>query len=157
KLAADLDTEFGADGWREVPGGEAERLLADLDAPNAFAIFALSSDDPPAVETTASLIRKAREAGMPILLIFGDLSSRAIHRLIREGVAEFTPYPDADGALPEAINRMRLLRAGASAASFGFGAAAQIRQGRVITAYGVAGGVGASTFVVNLAWEIATS
>src|SRR5690606_39233777 len=119
KLAADLDTEFGADGWREVPGGDAERLLADLDAPNAFAIFALSSDDPPAVETTASLIRKAREAGMPILLIVGDLSSRAIHRLIREGVAEFTPYPDADGALPEAINRMRLLRAGASAASFG--------------------------------------
>ena len=156
-LAADLDAEFGAENWREVANSDAARLLAEVEAPNAFAIFAVSTDEGQSVEATASLIRQARDAGMPILLIVGDLSSRAIHRLIREGVAEFTPYPDADGALPEAINRMRLLRAGAGASSFGFGSAAQIRRSRLITAYGVAGGVGASTFVVNLAWELATS
>ena len=86
----------------------------------------------------------------------GDLSSRTVHRLIREGVAEFTPYPDPDGALREAINRMRLQRTG-GATAWGPGGAGQPRRGRLITAYGVAGGVGTSTFVVNLAWEIATT
>ncbi len=156
-LSADLDAAFGAENWRKVASSDAAALLADVEAPNAFAIFATSKDEPQSVEATAALVRQAREAGLPILLIVGELSSRAIHRLIREGVAEFTPYPDPDGALPEAINRMRLLRAGASASSFGFGSAAQIRRSRLITAYGVAGGVGASTFIVNLAWELATS
>ena len=156
-LAADLDAELGADGWSEVATADAKRFLEDLETPSAFAIFAVSGEESPSIESTAALIRQTREAGLQILLIVGELSSRAMHRLIREGVAEFTPYPDPDGGLTEAINRMRLLRAGAGASSMGFGAAAQIRRGRLITAYGVAGGVGASTFVVNLAWEIANS
>ena len=155
-LAADLDAEFGRDGWRRVDTAAAARILRERGGAGAFAIFAVSTDAADAVETAAGLIRQAREAGMGVLLVTGDLTSRTVHRLIREGVAEFTPYPDPDGALHEAINRMRLMRAG-GAAGWGVGATGQARRGRLITAYGVAGGVGTSTFVVNLAWEIASA
>ena len=155
-LAADLDAEFGGQGWRQVDNAGAPRALREGRNAGVFAIFAVSTDGSDAVELAARLIRQAREAGMPVLLVTGELSSRTVHRLIREGVAEFTPYPDPDGALREAINRMRLLRAG-GAAGWGPGATGQARRGQLITAYGVAGGVGTSTFVVNLAWEIAAA
>ena len=155
-LAADLDSEFGRDGWRRVDNAAAVRTLRERGGSDAFAIFAVSTDAAEAVERVAGLIRQARDAGMGVLLVTGELSSRTVHRLIREGVAEFTPYPDPDGALREAINRMRLMRSGA-APGLVAGATGQARRGRLVTAYGVAGGVGASTFVVNLAWEIASA
>jgi pilus assembly protein CpaE len=155
-LAADLDAEFGRGGWRQVDNAGAPRALREGRGGGAFAIFAVSTDAAQAVEQAAGMIRQARESGMAVLLVTGELSSRTVHRLIREGVAEFTPYPDPDGALHEAINRMRLLRAG-GAAGWGPGATGPARRGRLITAYGVAGGVGTSTFVMNLAWEIATA
>jgi pilus assembly protein CpaE len=155
-LSAELDAEFGRDGWRRVDRATAPRSLRERGGTGAIAIFAVSTDAAEAVELAARLIRQARDAGMGVLLVTGDLSSRTVHRLIREGVSEFTPYPDPDGALHEAINRVRLMRAG-GAAGLGAGATGQARRGRLITAYGVAGGVGTSTFVVNLAWEIATA
>ncbi len=155
-LSTDLDAEFGRDGWRRVDAAGAARVLRGSDSDGAIAVVAVSTDDSDQVEAGAQLIRRARDAKMPVLLVTGDLSSRTVHRLIREGVAEFTPYPDPDGAMREAINRMRLLRAG-GAAGWGPGAAGHVRRGRLITAYGVAGGVGTSTFVVNLAWELATA
>lgn len=155
-LAADLDADLGHDSWQRVDTAGVTRMLGERGDSDAFAVFAVSSDAPDDVETMARLIRRARGAGMPVLLVVGELSSRSIHRLIREGVAEFTPYPDPDGALHEAINRMRLVRTG-GATGWGAGATGQARRGRLITAYGVAGGVGTSTFVVNLAWEIAST
>ncbi len=159
-LAEDLDADFGRDGWRQVDGAGAPAVLRERGNAGAFAIFAVSTDAADMVDPVARMIRQARETGMPVLLVTGELSSRTVHRLIREGVAEFTPYPDPDGALHEAINRLRLLRAGAPAglaAGLASGPPGQARRGRVITAYGVAGGVGTSTFVVNLAWEIAAA
>jgi len=152
-LAQDLDVEFGAGQWEDVPNADAEIVLQQgSDA--SFAIFAISTDLPQAIDGTAALIRQAREAGLMVLLVVGDISSRAMHRLMREGVAEFAPYPDTDGALQEAIGRLRLAKSG-NVRPGGFGLAPPVREGRVYTAYGAAGGVGASTFIVNLAWEIA--
>lgn len=154
-LVEDLDAEFGADQWDEIANDDAEDVLASVHGNTSFAVFAISTDVPQSVEGTARLIKLAREAGLTVLLVVGDISSRSMHRLIREGVAEFTPYPDQEGALPEAINRLRLARSTNSA--IGVGGSIPVRHGKVITAYGAAGGVGASTFIVNLAWEVATS
>ncbi|MEM6664162.1 MAG: AAA family ATPase, partial [Pseudomonadota bacterium] len=99
------------------------------------------------------LIKRARDAELMVMLVVGDISSRSMHRLLREGASEFVPYPDADGALPEAIGRLRLAKSNNTVT--GFGLPEPVRQGRVITSYGAAGGVGASTFAVNLAWELA--
>ncbi|MEM0987801.1 MAG: P-loop NTPase [Pseudomonadota bacterium] len=152
-LAEDFDSEFGAGNWTDVRNADAERILTANDVDADFAIVAISSDVPQSVDGTADLIRKARGAGLLVLLVVGEISSRSIHRLMREGVTEFTPYPDSTGALPEAISRLRLAL-NAPNLPLGPGVAAPARQGIVTTIYGAAGGVGASTFAVNLAWEI---
>ncbi len=150
-LANDLDAEFGENNWQVVANRDADRVIADQPSSPPFAVFAISSDLPQAIDGMAMLIRMAKEAGMSILLVVGEISSRSVHRLMREGVAEFSPYPDQDGALSEAINRMRLARSNEIMAPADAGTE---RLGKVITAYGAAGGVGASTFIVNLAWEL---
>ncbi|MEM7190811.1 MAG: pilus assembly protein CpaE, partial [Pseudomonadota bacterium] len=151
-LAQDLDTEFGAGQWEEVPVADIDQVLENAGGVQ-FAVVAISSDSQEQIEETAKLIKRAREADLIVMLIAGDISSRAMHRLLREGAAEFVPYPDADGELPEAVGRLRLARTGNLPT--GFGMAEPVRKGQVITGYGAAGGVGASTFMVNLSWELA--
>ena len=89
-LANDLDAEFGERNWRIVANRDADRVIADLGEESPFAIFAISSDLPQAIDGMAMLIRIAKEAGMSILLVVGDISSRSVHRLMREGVV--APY-----------------------------------------------------------------
>ena len=153
-LADDFDLEFGPGNWIDVRNSDALDVLADGANEAVFAIVAVSSDTPQAVDGTAELIRAARDAGLPVLLVVGDISSRATHRLMREGVSEFTPYPTGEGELQEAINRIRMV-ANNDYLPAGPGVAPPTRQGMVVTTYGAAGGVGASTFAVNLAWEMA--
>jgi pilus assembly protein CpaE len=87
-----------------------------------------------------------------VLLVAGEISSRTMHRIMREGVAEFAPYPEPAGALVDAIDRLRLARTNGSLPATVGGAPR--RLGKVVAFYGVAGGVGASTMAVNFAWEL---
>ncbi|MGF1551377.1 MAG: CpaE family protein [Paracoccaceae bacterium] len=151
-LAEDLDGEIGADAWVEVANAEADDVFADADGERTFAIVTLSSDTPEAVDTALGLIRKAANAEVMALLVCGEISSRTMHALIRAGVAEFAPYPEPAGALREAINNLRSARARGRRP--GVGGAGAKREGKVFGVYGVAGGVGASTLAVNLAWEL---
>ena len=151
-LADDLDLEFGPESWEEVRGAEFTDALQDLHGDTAFAVIAVGTDTPDQIERVANLIRVARDANLTVLLVVGNVSTRSMHRLIREGVAEFAPYPEPQGALPDAINRLRHARS--SKAPTSLGVDQPKREGKVLTAYGVAGGVGTSTFIVNLAWEL---
>ena len=153
-LADDFDLEFGSENWISVANSDAEQTLMDGADGASFAIIAVSSDAQQSIEGTASLIKQARDAGLLVLLVVGEISSRSIHRLMREGVSEFTPYPESDGALQEAISRMRRALSANGQLPTGPGVSTPARQGRIVTAYGAAGGVGASTFITNLAWEI---
>ncbi len=155
QLSGDLDLEFGEESWEAVSNADAQARLSSVSTQTFYAVFAVSTDVQQSIEGTAALIKEARDAGMTVLLVFGEISSRSTHRLIREGVAEFTPYPDQEGSFPDAVNRLRLARS--SNSGVGFGGGAPTRHGRVVTAYGAAGGVGASTFIVNLAWEVAAA
>lgn len=149
ELAHDLDVEFGAGQWELVVDADADSVLASP-ADADFAVFAVSSEEPDSIERIAGLIKLAIEAGLMVVLVVGEISSRSMHRLLREGAKEFVPYPDTDGALADAVGRMRV----AKAHNIEPGLPVPIRQGHVITCYGAAGGVGASTFAVNLAWEL---
>lgn len=151
-LIEDLDSQFGAEQWLQVPVDDAENMLSITGAEDSFVIVALSSDQPDNVAATARLIRKAREYGLLVLLIAGEISSRTMHQIMREGVAEFAPYPEPEGALAEAIDRLRLARSSGTAPALSGGAPR--RLGKVVAFYGVAGGVGASTMAVNFAWEL---
>ncbi|MFQ5565827.1 MAG: CpaE family protein [Paracoccaceae bacterium] len=152
-LVKDLDTQFGEDQWLEVPPEDAENMLSIASTEDSFVIVALSSDDSEVVATTAQLIRDAREYGLMVLLIVGEISSRTMHQIMREGVAEFTPYPEPQGALMDAIDRLRLARTSGNLPAVTTTGAPR-RLGKVVSFYGVAGGVGASTFAVNFAWEL---
>lgn len=152
-LIKDLDTQFGEDQWLEVPAGDAENMLSIASAEDSFVVVALSSDETEAVAATAQLIRQAREYGLMVLLIVGDISSRTMHQIMREGVAEFAPYPEPAGALMDAIDRLRLARSSGNLPAITTSGAPR-RLGKVVAFYGVAGGVGASTLAVNFAWEM---
>ncbi|MGR3715632.1 MAG: AAA family ATPase [Thermohalobaculum sp.] len=152
-LVKDLDTQFGEDQWLEVPVEDAENMLSIASSEDSFVIVALSSDETEAVAATALLIRQAREYGLMVLLIVGDISSRTMHQIMREGIAEFTPYPEPAGALMDAIDRLRLARSSGNLPAV-TSTSAPRRLGKVVAFYGVAGGVGASTIAVNFAWEL---
>ncbi|MEM9100006.1 MAG: AAA family ATPase [Pseudomonadota bacterium] len=154
QLAEELDVEFGADAWLEVSLNEAKDALQNAESERTIAIVTLSSDEPEAVEASTELVRLARNAELLVLLVCGDVSPRTMHSLLREGVAEFAPYPEPEGALSESINRMRLLRSSGGRGIPTSGGKV-VRKGRIITVYGAAGGVGASTYAVNLSWELA--
>jgi pilus assembly protein CpaE len=151
-LIKDLDAQFGEDQWLEVPADNTESMLSIAGAEDSFVIVALSSDQPEAVAATALLIRQAREYGLMVLLVAGEISSRTMHQIMREGVAEFAPYPEPAGALIDAIDRLRLARTSGTLPATSAGAPR--RLGKVVAFYGVAGGVGASTMAVNFAWEL---
>jgi len=152
-LIKDLDAQFGDDQWLEVPAGDAENMLSIASAEDSFVIVALSSDEAAAVAECAQLIRQAREYGLMVLLVVGDVSSRTMHQIMREGVAEFAPYPEPAGALMDAIDRLRLARSSGNLPAITTTGTPR-RLGKVVAFYGVAGGVGASTFAVNFAWEM---
>jgi pilus assembly protein CpaE len=152
-LIQDLDTQFGEDQWLEVPADDTENMLSIASAEDSFVIVALSSDEPEAVAASAQLIRQAREYGLLVLLVVGEISSRTMHQIMREGVAEFAPYPEPAGALVDAIDRLRQARTNGNLPAV-TAAGAPRRMGKVVAFYGVAGGVGASTFAVNFAWEL---
>ncbi|MBY8976343.1 AAA family ATPase [Rhodobacteraceae bacterium NNCM2] len=154
QLAEDLDLEFGPDHWLEVSNAEAEQALEGAARDHTLAIVTLGSDQPDEVEETTKVIRRARGAELLVLLVCGDISPRTMHQLIREGVTEFAPYPEPKGALAEGVNRLRLMRSSGGRALTTVGNTPK-RKGKVITVYGVAGGVGASTYAVNLSWELA--
>jgi pilus assembly protein CpaE len=152
-LIKDLDTQFGEDQWLEVPAGDSENMLSIASAEDSFVIVALSSDEIEVVAATALLIRQAREYGLLVLLIAGDISPRTMHQIMREGIAEFAPYPEPAGALMDAIDRLRLARSSGNLPAITTAGSAR-RLGKIVAFYGVAGGVGASTLAVNFAWEI---
>jgi pilus assembly protein CpaE len=152
-LIQDLDTQFGEDQWLEVPADDTENMLSIASAEDSFVIVALSSDEPEAVAASAQLIRQAREYGLLVLLVVGEISSRTMHQIMREGVAEFAPYPEPASALVDAIDRLRQARTNGNLPAV-TAAGAPRRMGKVVAFYGVAGGVGASTFAVNFAWEL---
>jgi len=152
-LVKDLDSQFGEDQWLDVPTEDAENLMSIASAQDTFVIVTLSSDGPERVGNVQQLIRSAREHGLMVLLLVGDISPLTMHQIMREGVAEFAPYPEPAGALVDAIDRLRLARANGNLPAV-TSANAPRRLGKVVAFYGVAGGVGASTFAVNFAWEL---
>lgn len=155
-LSEELDNEFGEGRWRMVRGAEAEKVFS-ADDETGVVIVAIDSDAPEQVDAASDVVRMAHKAGLLVLLVVGDLSPRVMHRLMREGVTEFAPFPEPRTALQEAIGRIRVKRADMlrSEAVAESRTSEPKRLGRIIGVYGVAGGVGASTFATNLAWELA--
>ncbi len=154
-LIEDLDAELG-EAWGGLNFDDAALYLASPEAQQLeFVAIAVDRQDEDDLEPIIRLIELARNAGIASILVAHDLTPVALHRLLRAGADDFAPYPLPEGALKEAVERIRQARTAPSVPcpqAPGGGAA---REGAIIPVFGLGGGVGATTFTVNLAWELA--
>ncbi|KAJ54083.1 pilus assembly protein CpaE [Actibacterium mucosum KCTC 23349] len=164
QLIEDMEAELG-EGWGDLSFEDASAFFGEADAENLeFVAIAVNSDDEGRLDLIENLVRTAKEARIGVILIADELGPMVLHKLLRLGADDFVPYPLPQGALREAIEKLRTPSPAMIAVEVaqqeqpeGITAvgADQSRDGVVLPVHGLAGGVGASTFAVNLAWELA--
>lgn len=159
-LISDMETEMG-ERWGDLSFADA---LAFLDQPDAraleFLAIAIDASDEADLELVTDLVAAAKEQAVKVILIASSVSPGALHRLMRCGADDFLPYPLPDGALHESIEKTRrpdpppapAISVVDNVEQNGGGG----RNGALLAVHGIAGGVGATTFAVNLAWECAS-
>lgn len=153
-LIEDMETEMG-ESWGDLSFDDALLFLnQDESSALEFIAIAIDEEDEDDIGQVAEIMKTAKRKGVKSLVIAEDVSPIALHQLLKLGAEEFVPYPLPDGALHDAIERMRNAPPpGATAA--GTVKATGDRDGVVLPVHGIAGGAGATTFAVNLAWELA--
>ncbi|MBI1219028.1 MAG: AAA family ATPase [Rhodobacteraceae bacterium] len=163
----DMEAEYG-EAWGDLTFNDAMLFLSQPDAVTLECVaIALDDKDEADLARVSELIKQAKALGIKVILIAEEVSPIILHQMLRLGADDFVPYPLPEGALHEAIERTRqpapvaLAEAPAPAPEPMTGASPTFkakgdRDGVVLPVHGLAGGAGATTFAVNLAWELAT-
>ncbi|ARE41385.1 Type II/IV secretion system ATPase TadZ/CpaE, associated with Flp pilus assembly [Rhodovulum sp. P5] len=157
-LVEDMGAELG-ENWGDLG---LQDIIDFFDHPEAagleFIAIAVDGEDEENIGFLGRVVRTAKSNGVKVIVVVKDVSPIALHQLMREGADDFVPYPLPEGALHDAIDRARRADppppAAAEAAHRRATASKPDRDGVVLPVHGLAGGVGASTFAVNLAWEL---
>ena len=163
-LIDDMEQEMG-EAWGDLSFDDA---LAFMEQPDAaalqFVAIAVDGEDEADLTRIADVVRTAKAKAIKVVLIADQVSPIALHQLLRLGADDFVPYPLPEGALHDAIERIRRPAPAPAVAETGseeeavktpaFKAKGD-RDAVVLPVHGLAGGVGATTFAVNLAWELA--
>ncbi|QCO57327.1 pilus assembly protein CpaE (plasmid) [Pseudorhodobacter turbinis] len=169
-LIDDMEVELG-ESWGDLSFEDAALFLNQSESASLeFVAIAVDGDDVQDLDPIAGLITQAKSNDVKVILIAHDVNPVALHQLLRLGADDFVPYPLPEGALHDAIARMRLAAPPPAAAdttnpeaepappeSTPILKAHGDREGVVLPVHGMAGGVGASTFACNLAWDLATA
>ena len=164
-LIEDMENALG-ESWGDLGFSEA---LAFLDQPEAkaleFIALAINSEDEDDLVLIGEIIALAKTQNVKVILIAEDVTPTALHQLLRQGADEFVPYPLPEGELIAAVERLKKVpapqaqpqaQAQASPGSKPQLKTGEDKQGAVLVCHGMAGGTGATTLAVNLAWELAT-
>ena len=157
-LIEDMETALG-EAWGDLGFAEA---LAFFSQPEAealeFIALAIDSEDEENLVMLTEIIGQARGRDIAVILIAEDVTPPTLHALMRQSSGEFVPYPLPENELNEAIARIRDKRNPPPAEDENRGtrlSSGSNKQGAVFAVHGLAGGVGATTLAVNLAWELA--
>ena len=157
-LIEDMEVECG-ESWGDL---SLEDARVFLDQPEAdaldFIVIAIDQEDEQSIDLVADLIKRAASQKIKALVVAEEVSPIVLHKLLKHGAEEFIPYPLPDGALHDALDRMRSKKAQEQFVEQTIKSnlkATGDRDGVVIAVHGLAGGTGATTFAVNLAWELA--
>ena len=156
-LIEDMETELG-ESWGDLSFEDAKVFFGQPDAASLeFVAIAMDAEDEDKLAIIADQIKTANAHGVKVIVIAKEVSPIALHQLLKLGAEEFVPYPLPDGALHDAIERLRAPAPEALAApqSANTLKAAGDRNGVILAVQGLAGGVGSTTLAVNLAWELA--
>jgi pilus assembly protein CpaE len=157
-LIEDMELELG-ESWGDLTFPGAMKYFDQADAKALeFIAVALDDDDGDTMALVEAVIQRASSLGIRVLLIAEELGPIVLHRLLRMGASDFVPYPLPEGALHDAIQRLRQPAFDPAAVQTQNQAAAAAGAGGTVYAvHPLAGGSGATTFAVNLAWEIANA
>ncbi|MEL7164215.1 MAG: AAA family ATPase [Pseudomonadota bacterium] len=156
-LIEDMEHCMG-ESWGDLGFAEA---LAYFNQPDAeameFVAIAIDAEDEENLTMLGEIIKQAKSRKIAVILIAEDVTPASLHQLLRMGADEFVPYPLPEAELQQAVDRIRSAANPQPAAPE---ATANLRsgtnkQGAVFVVHGVAGGTGATTLAVNLAWELA--
>lgn len=159
-LIDDMEAELG-ESWGDL---SFEDAAAFFDQPEAnqleFVAIAIDDHDEERLADIGGLINLANERDIKVILIAEEVSPIALHQLLRMGAGDFIPYPLPEGELHAAIERLRKPAPAAPEADVPEEMRTTIRatgdrNGVVLPVHGLAGGTGATSIAVNLAWELA--
>ena len=156
-LIEDMETALG-DAWGDLGFAEA---LAFFNQPEAdgleFVALAIDASDEDEIGMLSEIITMAKARGIKVILIAEDVSPASLHQLLRQGADEFVPYPLPENELQAAIDRLHRAESTAPATTAApFGDSSSPGDGVLLAVQSLAGGTGATTLAVNLAWELAT-
>ncbi len=158
-LIEDMEAELG-EAWGDLNFQDARVFFTQPEARDLeFVAIAIDEEDEVNLAQIADLIDTANSNGLKVILIAEEVSPIALHQLLKLGAKEFAPYPLPEGALHDAIERMRAPEVANFATAPGGEGRQKVargdRDGVIVTVHGLAGGVGATTLAVNIAWELA--
>jgi len=155
-LIEDMEAILG-EAWGDLNINEALAYFGQPEAASLeFAAIAIDDTDEDSLPLLSEIIRMAGTRGIRVILIAEDVSPAVLHQLLRQGADEFVPYPLPEGELAAAIGRLRKREERAATEGTPFAAGNTPGDGVLLAVQGLAGGTGATTLAVNLAWELAT-
>ncbi len=158
-LIEDMEAALG-EAWGDLGFAEALTFFSQPEAASMeFIALAIDKEDEENLVLLTEIINQALARDISVILIAEDVTPPTLHALMRQSNGEFVPYPLPENELNEAINRVRLRRNPPPEPEAHKGPrldSKSDKQGAVFAVHGLAGGVGATTLAVNLAWELAT-
>ncbi|MFQ6553858.1 CpaE family protein [Aestuariibius insulae] len=157
-LIEDMEAELG-EAWGDLTFDDALTFFEQPDADQLqFVAIAVNDQDEEHLDYVGEIITGAKERGIKVIVIADDITPAALHRLLRMGGDEFIPYPLPEAELAKAIERVNRPDPVAPVSADGAPVikATGDKDGKVLAVHGMAGGTGATTAAVNLAWELAT-
>ncbi len=160
-LIDDMEQELG-EAWGDLSFEDALVFLKQPDSTGMqFVAIAVDSEDESELSKMNDVIKAAKAKKIKVLLIANQVSPSVLYQMQKLGADDFVPYPLPEGALHEAIERLRkpapVMPDGydpLTGAYTGIMKAKGDRNGVILPVHGMAGGVGATTFAANLAWEL---
>ncbi len=160
-LIDDMEQELG-EAWGDLSFEDALVFLKQPDSSGMqFVAIAVDSEDESELSKMNDVIKAAKAKKIKVLLIANQVSPSVLYQMQKLGADDFVPYPLPEGALHDAIERLRkpslVMPEGydpETGAFTGIGRPKGDRNGVILPVHGMAGGVGASTFASNLAWEL---
>ena len=160
-LIDDMEQELG-EAWGDLNFEDALIFLKQPDSSGMqFVAIAVDSEDESELTKMNDVIKAAKAKKLKVLLIANQVSPSVLHQMLKLGADDFVPYPLPEGALHDAIERMRkpavVIPEGYDPVTGTFTGVMKPkgdRNGVILPVHGMAGGVGASTFAANLAWEL---
>ncbi|MGB7318658.1 MAG: AAA family ATPase [Planktotalea sp.] len=157
-LIEDMEAVMG-EAWGDLGFTDSIAFIDQLPSKGLeFVALAIDYEDEENLPLLEQVIAAAKARSIKVILIAEDVTPASLHQLLRGGADEFIPYPLPENELRSAVERLRkpeptqqdaaprpALQTGGSG-----------RKGAIIAVHGLAGGTGATTLAVNLAWELAT-